>query len=201
MTTPAARPERGRTAGPPACQVRGRSGGVGRSTSNAAEAVSDDLRRGAGQVLDRRRRIAGLSLASIGALGAVAAYQNGLIRHLPEPPLPLLDADAVDASGEAYQELKAPDASLGILNSAVTLVLAGLGNRRRASERPWIPLALAAKVGLDAAGGLFLTAEQVSKHRRLCSWCLAAAAASVAMVPQVLPEARIALSALRGGGR
>jgi hypothetical protein len=38
------------------------------------------------------------SLASIGALGAVATYQNGLIRHLPEPPLPLLDADAVDAS-------------------------------------------------------------------------------------------------------
>jgi uncharacterized membrane protein len=116
---------------------------------------------------------------------------------LPEPPLPLLDADAVDASGEAYQELKTPNASLGILNSAITLVLAGMGDRRRAIERPWLPLALAAKVGLDAASGLFLTIEQASKHGRFCSWCLTAAVTSLAMVPQVLPEARMAL---RAGG-
>jgi hypothetical protein len=106
---------------------------------------------------------------------------------LPEPPLPLLDADAVDASGEAYQELKTPDASLGIFNSAITLVLAGMGDRQRAIERPWLPLVLAAKVGLDAASGLFLTIEQGSKHRRFCSWCLTAAVTSLAMIPQVLP--------------
>ena len=183
--------------GPRAADVRGRSGGVGRPTSAAAEAVSDDLRRGAGELLARRRRIAGLSLASIGALGAVAAYQNGLLRHLPEPPLPGLDADAVDASGEAYQALKAPDAALGIASSAVTLVLAGMGDRHRATQRPWVPLALLGKVILDAAGGAFLTAEQASRHRRFCSWCLTAAAASVAMVPQAVPEARAAASALR----
>jgi hypothetical protein len=187
-------------AGPPARQVRGRSGGIGRATSPAAEAVSDDLRRGVGELLDRRRRIAGLSLLSIGALGAVAGYQNGLLRHLPEPPLPLFDADSVDASGEAYQELKTPDASLGILSSAITLVLAGTGDRHRATERPWLPLALAAKVGLDAAGGLFLTVEQGTKHRRFCSWCLTAAIAYLASVPQVIPEARVALGALRHGG-
>ncbi len=148
-------------------------------------------------MLDRRRRVAALSLASMGALGAVAAYQTGVVRHLPEPPLPGLDADTVDASGEAYQELKTPDAALGMLSTAATLVLAGMGDRRRATERPWLPLALAAKVGLDTAGGLFLTAEQASKHRRFCSWCLIAAASSVAMVPQVLPEARVAWRTLR----
>ena len=187
-------------AGPSAREARGRPGGIGRSTSPEAEAVSDDLRRGSGELLDHRRRVAALSLASIGALGAVAAYQTGVVRHLPEPPLPGVDADTVDASGEAYQQLKTPDAALGILSSAATLVLAGMGDRRRAAERPWLPLALAAKVGLDAAGGLFLTAEQATKHRRFCSWCLTAAAASVAMVPQVVPEARVAWRTLRRGG-
>lgn len=169
------------------------SSSIGRSSSRWAEAVSDDLRRGRGPLLDRRRRVAALSLGAIGALGGVAAYQTGLVRHLPEPPLPLLDADWVDAAGEAYRFLGTPDAAVGLASYAVTLMLAGMGTRDRAGEHPWIPLALAAKVLLDAAGGVYLGLEQATKHRRFCSWCLAAAGASVAMVVQVLPEARLAL--------
>jgi hypothetical protein len=56
---------------------------------------------------------------------------------------------------------------------------------------------MSAKVAADALGGLYLTAEQASKHRRFCSWCLAAALASVTMVPQVVPEARAAVRQLR----
>lgn len=185
------------TLGPPAAAAGGRSGGIGRSSSDAAEAVSDDLRRGAGELLDRRRRLAGLSLGSIAAFLGVAAYQTGVVRHLPEPPIGLLDADAVDASGEAYQQLKTPDAALGIASSAVTLVLIGMGDARRARERPWVPLAMAAKIGFDALGGLYLTAEQASKHRKFCGWCLAATAAYLAMVPHAVPEARVALREVR----
>ncbi len=188
---------RRRPSGPSASAVGGRGGGIGRSTSDAAEAVSDDLRRGAGALLDRRRRLAGLSLGSIAAFAGVAAYQTGVIRHLPEPPIGLLDADSVDASGEAYQRLKTPDAALGIASSAITLALIGMGDARRAEERPWVPLAMAAKVGFDALGGLYLTAEQATKHRKFCGWCLVATAAYLAMVPQVMPEARVALSELR----
>ena len=188
---------RKRPAGPASAEVRARRGGVGRATSEAAEAVSDDLRRGAGELLDRRRRLAGLSLGSIVAFVGVTAYQTGVVRHLPEPPLPFLDADAVDASGEAYQRLKVPDGALGIASSAATLVLIGMGDGRRAVDRPWLPLAMAAKVIVDALGGLFLTAEQATKHRRFCGWCLAATGAYLAMVPQVLPEARAALQELR----
>ena len=188
---------RKRPAGPSAATVRGDKGGIGRASSPEAEEVSDDLRRGTGAFLNRRRRVAALSLTASAAMGAVAAYQNGLISHLPEPPLPLLDADQVDASGEAYQLFKTPDAALGLASYAATLVLAGAGSARRVQERPWLPLALAAKVAGDALGGLYLTAEQASKHRRFCSWCLVASAASVAMVPQVIPEARAALRQLR----
>ena len=100
-------------------------------------------------------------------------------------------------AGEAYEYLNAPDAALGLASYAATLVLAGMGSDRRAEERPWIPLALAAKVGLDAVSALYLTVEQGTKHRRFCSWCLVGAGLSAAMVPQVMPEARAAWGHLR----
>ena len=183
--------------GPPAASVRGRAGGVGRSSSAAAERVSDDLRRGAGDFLGQRRLVAGLSAVANLALGVVALYQFGLLRRVPEPPLPFLDADAVDASGEAYQLLRTPDATTGLVNAGITLVLAGMGDRHRATDRPWVPLALAAKTAADAAAGVYLFAEQVSKHRALCSWCTVAAVAQVASLPAALPEARAAWAHLR----
>lgn len=179
---------------------RAKDARIGRPSSAEAERVSRELRMGSADVLRRRRRVGGMALSAMGSLGVVTAYQMGLLRHLPEPPLPVFDADEVDASGEAYHYLKAPDGALGLLSYAVTVLLAGMGTARRAEEKPWIPLALAAKVGLDAAGGLYLTAEQATKHRRFCSWCLAASALSLAMVPQVVPEARAAARQLLGRG-
>ncbi len=179
-------------------EARGRGGGVGRSTSEQAERVSDDLRRRVTPHLRRRRRQTVLTLGATATMGVISLYQTGILRHLPDPPLPGLDSDKVDASGEAYQYLKTPDAALGLASYAATLALAGMGSGRRAEERPWIPLALAAKVGLDTVSALYLTVEQGSKHRRFCSWCLVATGLSAAMVPQVLPEARTAWGHLRG---
>lgn len=172
--------------------------GFGRASSPAAEQVSRDLRTSGDDLVRRRRRVGALALSAMGSLGVVTAYQMGLLRHLPEAPLGIFDADAVDASGEAYNFLKTPDGALGLASYAATLALAGMGSARRVEERPWIPLVLAAKVGLDALSGLYLTAEQATKHRKFCSWCLVASALSVAMVPQVIPEARAAFGQLAG---
>jgi uncharacterized membrane protein len=177
-------------AGPPAASISAASGGIGRSSSPAAEAISDDLRRGESAALDARRRIAALSLSAMGSMGMVAAYQFGLLKSLPEPSLPRLDSDRVDASGEAYQFLRTPDAALGLASYAATLALAGMGGRDRARDQPWLPLALAAKTVLDAASGIYLGLEQGTKHKRFCTWCLIAAGASIAMVPTALPEAQ-----------
>lgn len=181
------------TAGPPTRSIRPSPGGVGRPSSAAADAVSDALRREAGALLDHRRRTAGWTLTSMAALGAVAAYQFGLLRHLPEPPLPILDADRADASGEAYEVLKTPDAALGLASAAITLVLAGKGPSDRRHHQPWLPLLLAAKAAGDALGGVYLTAEQASKHRRFCGYCLVSAAANVAVFAHTVPEAMAVL--------
>ncbi len=184
-------------AGPPAAAVRPTSGGVGRDTSDAAESASDALRRFDDDFLTRRRRVGGLSLGAMASLGVVAAYQMGLIRHVAEPPVSLFDADRVDASGEAYQYLKTPDAALGLASYAATLVLAGTRADRTPEQIPLLSLLLGAKVAADALGGLYLTLEQGTKHRRFCSWCLTSAVLSVAMVPQVVPEVRAAWQSLR----
>jgi hypothetical protein len=184
--------------GPPAASVRPTGRGIGRSSSPAAEAVSDALRRGPGEFLAQRRRMALLQTAAAATLSVVGLYQFGVLKSVPEPPLPGLDADRVDASGEAYALLHTPDSALGIASAGVSLVLAGMGGARRHRDQPWIPLALLAKSAADAAGGLLLTAEQLTKHRRLCSWCTATAALLVATVPVALPEARAAWRTLRG---
>lgn len=100
-------------AGPPAAAVS-TSGGIGRPTSRYAEQVSDALRRQQSPDLSRRRAAIALTLLATAALGVVEAYQVGLLRHVPEPRLPGVDADRVDAAGEAYYLLGTPDAGLGM---------------------------------------------------------------------------------------
>jgi uncharacterized membrane protein len=187
---------RSRPAGPPAASLRS-PGGIGRSSSQYAESVSDALRRMESPDLHRRRAATGLSLLATLALGVVEAYQAGLLRSVPEPSLRFLDADKVDASGEAYHSLGTPDAGLGIISYGVTLALVTAGAEDRAETKPWLPLLAAAKVVTDALNGGYLFVEQVSKHRAVCSWCTVAAAASAATVPLVLPEARRAWTWLR----
>jgi len=189
---------RRRPAGPPAARVRPAPGGVGRRSSRDAERVSDALRRQSGDYLGQRRVVAALTTGAAAALGVVGLYQFGVLPGVPEPPLPGLDADAVDASGEAYALFSTPDSALGLASYGVTLALVGMGAGDRWRSRPLVPLLAAAKVIVDAAGAGYLFAEQITKHRRLCSWCTLAALLSAASVPAVLPEARAAWGALRG---
>lgn len=159
--------------------------------------LSQQLREGSGEFLALRRRVAALSLVAMGSMGLIALYQLGLIKHLPEPPLPRLDADEVDAAREAYAHFSTPDAVLGLQSYAFTLRLAAQGGEDRPTERPWLALALAAKVAFDIILGAKLTRDQWTKHRAVCFWCLLATAASFAMGPLVIPEARVAFRQVR----
>ncbi len=163
------------------------------------EALSRELRTGTGGFLKERRGIVGCALAASGAMAVIVLYQMGLIDHLPEPPLPGLDADAVDASEEAYAWLSAPDGTLGLATYAATAVLAAMGGADRTRRTPWLPLVLMGKTAADAAQAAKLTRDQWTKHGAFCSWCLTAAAASFGAAALAVPEARAALRMLRKG--
>ncbi|HEV2292209.1 MAG TPA: vitamin K epoxide reductase family protein [Tepidisphaeraceae bacterium] len=159
--------------------------------------VSQDLRHDRSPDLRRRRGVVGLALLGAGAMAVVSLYQTGMIRHLPEPRSKYLGADEVDASDEAYARATTPDGLLGLTSYAFTATLAGMGGASRARRRPWISLALAGKVLADTVIAAKLTRDQWTKHRRFCSYCLAASAATFAMIPLIVPEVRHAVRALR----
>ncbi|HLX58271.1 MAG TPA: vitamin K epoxide reductase family protein [Ktedonobacteraceae bacterium] len=160
------------------------------------EELSRQLRFGSGNFLGQRRGIVGLSMVAVGAMGLITLYQVGIIKHLPEPPLPGLDADTVDASAEAYSRFSTPDGILGLGNYAVTMGLAAMGGQDRVREQPWIPLALAAKVAFDLSQAIRLFFDQKTKYQAFCSWCLLAAATTLATVPLVIPETYAAIRQL-----
>ncbi|MDG4771705.1 vitamin K epoxide reductase family protein [Solwaraspora sp. WMMD792] len=187
-----------RRQGQPAERLRGRPIGIGRTSDRAAERVSDELRLADTPTLRRRRWSAGLTLLAAGAYAVVATYQYGLVRHLSEPALPWLDADRVDASGEAYAAGHTPDTALALANAGVTLALIGTGDADRATRQPWRPLLAAGKAAGDAAAGAWLFAEQLSRHRRICGWCTLAAATTVVAAALTVPEATRAWRHLRG---
>ncbi len=72
-----------------------------------------------------------------------------------------------------------------------------MGAKNRAETQPWIPLALLAKTGADAAQAARLTVDQWTKHKAFCFWCLLAAAATFAALPLAVPEALKAFDQVR----
>jgi Vitamin K epoxide reductase family len=165
--------------------------------AESPEALSAELRHSDDPLMQHRRQVVCLSLLSATCMGVVAAYQIGLLKHVPEPPLPMFDADKVDASAQAYEKLSTGDAFLGFVSYGVTMLLAAIGGSRRHETHPAIPIAMGGKAVVDAAQAAKLTVDQWVQHRAFCSWCLMAAASTFAVIPAVLPELRAALRTIR----
>jgi uncharacterized membrane protein len=160
--------------------------------------LSHQLRNMQTDHLQRRRWLVGLSLLGTAVGGIVSLYQMGMIRRLPDPPIPVFDSSRVDASDYAYKRLETPDAFMMITSYALTAWLAAAGSKDRAEQRPALPIALLAKVALDALVTLQLTREEWAENKALCAYCQVATLASLASIPLAWPEAASALKALRG---
>src|ERR671924_309077 len=98
------------------------------------EALSEALRTTNDETMRRRRGVIGLSLAAAASMGLIALYQSGVIRHIPEPPLPGLPADKVAAWAEAFERFQVGDAFLGFVSYGVTMTLAATGPPPRAAQ-------------------------------------------------------------------
>jgi hypothetical protein len=151
--------------------------------------LSRELRLGHSDDLERRRWAFGLSLFGAAIGGVVGAYQLGLIRRLPDPPLGPFDSEKVDASDYAYKRMDTPDGALMLLTYSVTAVLAAAGGQDRARTRPWLPIALAAKSAYDSATALQLAREEWDENSALCAYCQAATVTTLLTTALTLPEA------------
>ena len=155
------------------------------------------LREGTGEFLGHRRKVVVLVLVSMTSLAVIALYQLGLLKRLPAPSLPGLDAEKVNGSAQAYALLNTPDAVLGLGSYAATLGLVAMGGPDRARTQPWIPLALAAKASFDTIQAATLTRKSWVEFQAFSLYSLITVAATFLALPFVVPEARSAWHQLR----
>lgn len=160
--------------------------------------LSLELREGESPDLDRRRWIIGLSMLGAGMGALVSLYQTGVIKELPDPPLPLIDSNKVDASNYAYSRFDTPDGLMMVINYGITALLAGAGGISRAKENPWLPIAMAGKVLTDCIVSLELAREEWNENKALCAYCQVATLASLASLALSLPELLTATQTLTG---
>ena len=146
-----------------------------------------ELRTAAGPLVNNRRAIAGLSILSATVLGGIALFQVGILKHLPDPPWPAFDADAVHGSPEAYRLLGTPDALLGMASYSVTACLAAMGSADR-GRACWIPLAMGAKTAADAAMAIRLGLKQATQFRKYSIWSLLVTASTLGALALAIPE-------------
>jgi hypothetical protein len=164
-----------------------------------AHALGLELRDGTDDFLAHRRTAATLALVSMASLAVVALYQLGVFKRLPEPALPALDAEKVNGSAEAYAILNVPDAVLGLGSYAATLGLVAMGGQDRAQTQPWIPLALAAKAGVDTLQAAALTRKSWVNYQAFSLYSLITVLATFAAFPLVVPEGLAVWRKLTGG--
>lgn len=160
--------------------------------------LSFELRKGNTPDLHRRRWIIGLSVAGTVMGQIVTLYQTGIIRHLPDPPLAIFDSDKVDASTYAYKRANQPDAPAMMITYGITAALASMGGQNRATQSPWIPIAMGAKLVTDVVTNLTLAREEWAENKKFCAYCQTASLLSIASAALAWPEVHSAINQLRG---
>jgi mannose/fructose/N-acetylgalactosamine-specific phosphotransferase system component IID len=160
--------------------------------------LSEELRKGESADLTRRRWIIGLSMVGSVMAQLVSMYQTGIIRRLPDPPLPLFDSSRVDASDYAYKRFRTPDGFMMLTNYGVTAGLAAAGDKDRAQQSLFLPIAMGLKVVGDSATALELAREEWKENRAFCAYCQVATLCSLASVALAVPEVLSAIRMLRG---
>ncbi len=159
--------------------------------------LREELQQGETRGLKRRREIIGLSLIGMGAMAAVSLLQTGIVKHLPDPPLESFDSDKVNSSDAAYM-LGVPDGTISLASLAANIPLAAFGGARRAREHPLIPLVAAGKAAVEAAVAGWYFYQMPAKEKKWCGYCITGALMNFAVFALTVPEAKEALSALRG---
>jgi uncharacterized membrane protein len=143
-----------------------------------------------------RRLIIGMSMIGMASMAAVSLLQTGIMRHLPDPPLPSFDSDKVNSSDTAYA-LGVPDGTLSLASLAANVPIAAFGGADRDRKLPWIPVAAALKAGIEAAAAGWYFYQMPTKEKKWCGYCIAGAITNFTIFALSMPEALRAVSTLR----
>ena len=161
------------------------------------QALRRELQHDGSAAIRRRRAIVGLSLIGMGSMAIVSAFQTGLLKHLPDPPLDQFQSDEVNSSDTAYH-WGVPDGTISLAGHATNIVLAAYGRRHRAEAEPWIPLAACAKAAVEAAVAVkYLFYEMPIVQKKWCGYCITDALAHIGTCALTLPEAWAAVTRAR----
>jgi uncharacterized membrane protein len=163
--------------------------------------LSRELREGTSSDLERRRWIIGLSMLGATMAQIVSLYQTGILKELPDLPIPFVDSDRVDAAPYAYSRLNTPDGPLMLINYGITAWLASTGGDNRAREAPLIPLAMGTKILIDSIAAAELAREEWSENKAFCAYCQVATLCSLASLALAVPEITTAVQSLLGEGK
>jgi len=156
---------------------------------NETQELRHELQESNESDLRLRRAIIGLSLVGMGAMTAVALFQTGIIKHLPDPPLKDFDSDKVNSSDTAYA-LGVPDGTLSLASLAANIPIAAFGGENRAETQPLVPLAAAAKASVEAVVAGWYFYQMPTKEKKWCGYCIVGALANFGIAALSLVEAK-----------
>lgn len=154
-----------------------------------------ELQESSSEGISRRRKIIGLSLLGMAAMGTVSLFQTGVIKHLPDPPIEGFDSDKVNSSDTAYA-LGVPDGTLSLASLAANIPLAAFGGDDRAEELPLVPIAAAGKAVVEAAVASWYFYQMPTKEKAWCGYCILGALTNIGIAALTIPEAKKALKSL-----
>lgn len=146
--------------------------------------------------LDARQLTLALSAVGIASMTAVSLLQTGVVKHLPDPPLPCFESDRVNLSEDAFP-FGIPDGLIGLASFVANLPLAALGPPDRARTMPWLPIVGTVKAAIDGAVSAYYFYKMPTSEKAWCPYCIVSAFMNWAILALALSEARTALATVR----
>jgi uncharacterized membrane protein len=136
-----------------------------------------------------RRGFVGCSLAGMASMMPTLLVQTGLLKRLPDPPLPGFDSARVNLSRDAFP-FGIPDSSLTLLDFAANLPLATYPDSPESPRPPSIAVFAAGKPSVVALISGWLFYRMPAHERAWCGYCIVAASANFAILALTLADVR-----------
>lgn len=150
-----------------------------------AVAIKDALRMEKNPDMDNRRKVIALSALGLFDFSIISLYQTGVIRKLPDIPLPVFDSNKVNASKEAYQ-FGVPDGPVSAVIYSLIMVFAAAGGSEKA-RKPVFDLLLGGAVAANLSGALYYLYDMAFRQKKICLYCVTGAAINIASAVIIAP--------------